>query len=83
MRGQCNRGHGPDIRRHLGDYRNLDGALDECGVVGNKFRILANVAAHAGVAHLRAGEIQLYRVDSCLLGHFCQPGPFILVLPHY
>ena len=82
MRSQRNLCHGADIGCHLGDDGDVDGPLDEGGVVSDKFRILAHVAAHAGIAHLRAREIQFHRIESGRLGHLRQFDPLFLVLPH-
>ena len=71
-----------DVGRHLGDDRYLDIMLHVGRVEQHQLRVLSHVAAHASQLHLRAGEIQLHRVDAGLFSHFRQRDPLRLGVAH-
>ena len=80
--GRANVRNMGDVGRHLGNDGNADAALDGGREEDDQLRVLPYVAAHAGLPHLRAGEIEFDGVAAGFLCPFGKRNPLLFSLPH-
>ena len=80
--GRANVRNMGDVGRHLGDDGNADAALDGGREENHELGVLSHVAAHAGLSHLRAGEIEFHGIAAGFLRHFGKFYPLLFLLPH-
>ena len=74
--------HHGDVGRHFGNDRDGYRMLDIGGKEGHQLAILTHIAAHTCRAHLRAGEVQFYGIDTGCLGPLGQFNPFFFGRTH-